>query len=93
MRYWQVQDAQTRFGEMLDASLKEGPQIVSRQGQAQAVLVSLEQWERRASQAAPEEGGKNMTSLKDVLLAREPRFELEPSHGNLNRRKPVAFEE
>ncbi|MCC2665686.1 MAG: hypothetical protein K0S35_3608, partial [Geminicoccaceae bacterium] len=27
MRAWQVQDAKARFSELLEASLKEGPQV------------------------------------------------------------------
>ena len=29
---WQVQEAKARFGELLEASLKEGPQIVTKRG-------------------------------------------------------------
>ena len=43
MRTWQVQDAKARFSELLDASLKEGPQMVTRRG-----TLTLSPW-RRAS--------------------------------------------
>lgn len=62
---WQVQDAKARFSEFLDASLKEGPQIVTRRGVETAVLVPIEQWRRMEKTAKP--------SLKDLLLAPEPR--------------------
>ena len=56
---WQVQDAKARFSEMLDASLTEGPQIITRRGAEIAAVVPIEQW-RRLESAVP--------SLKDLLL-------------------------
>ncbi|MFS8111850.1 type II toxin-antitoxin system Phd/YefM family antitoxin [Rhizobium jaguaris] len=69
MRQWPVQDAKARFSEMLDASLEEGPQLVSKRGEPKAVLVSVSEWEALNKRAKP--------SAKDVLLAPEPRFELD----------------
>ena len=43
---WQVQEAKARFGELLEASLKEGPQIVTKRGVEAAVLVPIAQWRR-----------------------------------------------
>jgi prevent-host-death family protein len=57
---WPVYDAKARFSELLDAALKEGPQIVSRRGVEAAVLVPIEEWKRLQAQARP--------SIKDVLL-------------------------
>lgn len=56
---WQVQDAKARFSEMLDASLTEGPQIITRRGAEIAAVVPIEQW-RRLKSAVP--------SLKELLL-------------------------
>jgi prevent-host-death family protein len=36
---WQVQDAKARFSEFLDATIKKGPQVVTRRGVKTAVLV------------------------------------------------------
>ena len=58
---WQVQDAKARFSELLEASLKEGPQIVTKRGREAAVLVPIDQWRRLEAMARP--------SLKDLLLA------------------------
>lgn len=58
---WQVQDAKARFSEMLDASLTEGPQIITRRGAEIAAVVPIEQW-RRLESAVP--------SLKELLLGR-----------------------
>jgi prevent-host-death family protein len=67
MRTWQVQDAKARFSELLEASLKEGPQMVTKRGVEAAVLVPVKEWRRLSAGAGP--------TLKDVLLAPEPRFE------------------
>lgn len=64
---WTVLDAKNRFSEFLKASLEEGPQLVTRRGDATAVLVPIEQW-----QALKNEGRPN---LKERLLAAEPRVE------------------
>lgn len=66
MSNWPVQDAKARFSEMLETSLKEGPQIVTRRGVEAAVLVPIEVWRRLQRSTKP--------SLKQLLLAEEPRF-------------------
>jgi antitoxin Phd len=81
---WQVQTAKARFSEFLNQTLKEGPQVVTRRGVETAVLVSIEEW-RRLNGARP--------TLKDVLLADEPRFELPlPKRGQYKHRPPVVFD-
>ena len=78
---WQVQDAKARFSELLDTSLRDGPQIVTRRGVEIAVLAPIEEWRRLNRVSRP--------SLKDLLLAPEPRFILPvPARGRL-RRRPV----
>ncbi len=67
MASWQVQDAKARFSELLDATIKNGPQILTRRGVEIAVLVPIEEWERLQEAARP--------TLKDWLLAPEPRFD------------------
>ncbi len=56
---WQVQDAKARFSELLDSTLTEGPQIITRRGVEIAAVVPIEQW-RRLEGAAP--------SVKELLL-------------------------
>ena len=41
MGSWQVQDAKARFSEFLDATIKKGPQVVTRRGIETAVLVPI----------------------------------------------------
>jgi prevent-host-death family protein len=50
---WQVYDAKARFSELLDATLKDGPQIVSRRGVEAAVLVPIDEWKRLQNRAQP----------------------------------------
>jgi prevent-host-death family protein len=79
-----VQDAKARFSEFLEASLKEGPQIVTRRGVEAAVLVPIEEW-RRLEAARP--------TLKELLLAGTPRAEIPvPPRRRWRRRTPEALE-
>jgi antitoxin Phd len=79
MASWQVQDAKARFSEFLDATIKKGPQVVTRRGVETAVLVPIGEWNRLQKAARP--------SLKDLLLAREARLDnLIPEHHRLQRR-------
>jgi len=82
-RTWQVQEAKARFSEFLEASLREGPQIVTRRGAQTAVLVPIEQWRRLVAMSRPD--------LKELLLAPEPRVEaLTPARKvHRHRAKPV----
>ncbi len=84
MAWWQVQDAKARFSELLDAAIKNGPQVITRRGIETAVLVAIEEWRRLQDSARP--------SLKAVLLGPGPRFEnLIPERRNFRRRPPVEF--
>ena len=45
-RKWPVQDAMSRFSELLDTAIAEGPQIVTKHGVETAVLLPIEQWRK-----------------------------------------------
>jgi prevent-host-death family protein len=64
---WQVQEAKARFSEFLEASLSEGPQIVTKRGVETAVLIPIDHWRRLENMATP--------SLKQLLLSPEARTE------------------
>jgi len=64
---WQVQDAKARFSELLNATIRKGPQVVTRRGIETAVLVPMEEWNRLQRAARP--------GLKALLLAPEARFD------------------
>lgn len=64
-KVWQVQEAKARFSEMLDSSMDEGPQIVTKRGVEAAVLVRVDEWRRLRRLARRD--------VKNLLLAPEAR--------------------
>jgi len=83
MKVWPVQDAKARFSELLDTCLREGPQIVTKRGAETAVLVPVDDWRRLQRSARP--------TLKELLLADEPRAEFQlATRGKRRRRTPNA---
>ena len=82
---WKVQDAKARFSELLETSLVEGPQIVTKRGVEAAVLMPIEQWKRLEQ--------TNKPSLKGLLLTPEARTEaLAPARKvRLQRRPPGSW--
>jgi prevent-host-death family protein len=82
---WRVQDAKARFSELLEVSLAEGPQIVTKRGVETAVLVPIAEWRRLCVAAQP--------SLKQLLLSEDARTEaLVPPRGARRRRRPRRIE-
>ena len=85
MKSWPVQEAKARFSELLEASLTQGPQILTRRGVETAVLVPIGEWRNLEMAARPR--------LKELLLADSPRGEIPvPPRRAWHRRKPTAFE-
>ena len=62
---WQVQEAEARFGELIETALAEGPQIVTGRGAETAVLVAIDECRRMEQRVRSE--------LKKLLLAPEAR--------------------
>ena len=82
---WQVQDAKARFSEFLEASITEGPQIVTKRGVEAAVLIPIEQWRRLENMTKP--------NLKDLLLAPEARSDaLTPTRMKHRHRAATVFD-
>jgi prevent-host-death family protein len=44
---WPVAAAKARLSEVIDRVLSQGPQTITRNGRNVAVLVSVEEWERK----------------------------------------------
>ncbi len=82
---WPVQDAKSRFSELLDTTLTEGPQIVTKRGVEAAVLLPIEQWRRLERMTRPD--------LKELLLAPEARTEALTSPRQQRRRRPPVVVE
>lgn len=81
MPSWPIQDAKARFSKMLDTCLKDGPQVVTKRGTETAVLVPIDEWRRLQSRARP--------TLKELLLAPEPRFDFDLPDRRRFRRRPI----
>ena len=80
MHTWPVQDAKARFSEMLETSLAEGPQVVTKHGKAAAVLVPIRQWDALQS--------SNNRTLKQLLLDRSAVADIPvPPRGGLTLRR------
>jgi prevent-host-death family protein len=82
---WQVYDAKARFSEFLDASLKQGPQIITKRGVEAAVLISIEEWKRLKDISHP--------NIKDILLDPNGPHDLYIPPRRRLRLRPVDFDE
>ncbi|WP_460540438.1 type II toxin-antitoxin system Phd/YefM family antitoxin [Glycomyces halotolerans] len=60
--HWQVQDAKKRFSELIRASKTDGAQFITRHGEEEAVMLSVEDYRRLAG----------VPSFKELL--REPPY-------------------
>jgi prevent-host-death family protein len=45
---WNIEDARTKFSELVDRAVNEGPQLVTRNGKNAVVVISAQDWERRS---------------------------------------------
>ena len=50
MHTWQLQEAKSRFSEVVDLSLKEGPQRVTRRGEEAVVILAATEYRRLSGQ-------------------------------------------
>ena len=73
MARWQVQEAKTRFSEVIEKAQKKGPQIITRHGTERAVVLSIAEY--RALTA-------DKPNLRDYLLGgpKVDDFEIEPDY-------------
>lgn len=79
MKAWPVQDAKAHFSQLLQASLTEGPQLVTKHGTDAAVLVPVQEWRRLTANTQP--------AFKALLLEPKGPADLTiPERGKLRRR-------
>ena len=79
---WRLEDAETRFREMLAESDAHGPIIIVKDGVKIGALLPFEHWRRLELMAGP-----------DPLLAPEPRIEnLVPPRRKFPMRPPPVFD-
>jgi prevent-host-death family protein len=61
MHTWQLQEAKSRFSELVELTLKEDPQLVTRCGEDAVVILAANDYRRLSDQKS---------RLKDSLLSR-----------------------
>jgi prevent-host-death family protein len=47
---WQLQDAKSKFSQVVNRAMKEGPQIVTKHGQEVVVVLSMEEYRKLIEQ-------------------------------------------
>jgi prevent-host-death family protein len=83
---WQVYDAKARFSEFLDASLRDGPQVVTRRGVETAVLVPIDEWKHLKERAT--------LSIPDPLLDPAGPHDIPlPPHRPVLKLRPFPFDD
>jgi prevent-host-death family protein len=81
---WQLQDAKSKFSEVVDRALKQGAQIVTRRGRKTVVVIPFEEYERLTHKKgslvqfllASPLAGSDLTIERDQSLPRS--IEIEP---------------
>ena len=48
MSNWTVAEAKAKLSEVIESARAKGPQTITRNGRETAVVVSIEEWERKA---------------------------------------------
>jgi prevent-host-death family protein len=75
MHTWQLQEAKSRFSEVVDLTLKEGPQIVTRRGRETVVILAADEY-RRMTGSTPSLLATLLNAPRgeplDVTRSREP---------------------
>jgi prevent-host-death family protein len=46
MMAWQIQEAKQKFSEVVDRSIQDGPQTITRRGAEVAVVLSIDEYRR-----------------------------------------------
>jgi prevent-host-death family protein len=81
---WQLQDAKSKFSEVVDRALEQGVQIVTRRGKMAIVVMPFEEYERLTHQngslaqflLTPPLSGSELLIERDKTLPRT--IEIEP---------------
>ena len=48
---WTVADAKARLSEVIEKARREGPQTITKNGRTTAIVVSVEEWERKSARS------------------------------------------
>jgi len=76
MQTWSLQNAKNRFSSLVEACLRQGPQIVSKRGKETAVLISMEEYIRLTRPQGDLVNFFHNSPLKDVIIDLERSKEL-----------------
>jgi antitoxin Phd len=71
---WQLQEAKSRFSEVVERALSDGPQVVTRHGEEAVVVVSIKQY-------------KQLTRPRRNIFERYKRFAVEGPELDVTRDK------
>jgi prevent-host-death family protein len=67
-RVWTLANAKARLSELVERASREGPQTITRNGKATAVVVSIEEWARKTSRMGTLVDFLRTSPLRDVDL-------------------------
>ncbi|MBL1075361.1 type II toxin-antitoxin system Phd/YefM family antitoxin [Nocardia sp. 2] len=68
---WQIQEAKQRFSELLRSVATDGPQVVTRHGEAVAVVIDIAEYRRLRGEVADfKDFLRSGPSLEDLDLTR-----------------------
>jgi prevent-host-death family protein len=86
-------DITTRLSDLVATTLKEGPQVVAKDGVETAVLVSIDEW-KRLNESTPYAGTDTEPPDDDdpLLSPRGPHDIYIPPRGRYKRRTPIMLE-
>jgi prevent-host-death family protein len=48
---WTVAEAKAKFSEVIERAVSEGPQTITNRGRTAAIVVGVEEWERKTKRA------------------------------------------
>lgn len=48
---WTVAKAKSKFSEIIERAISEGPQTITRRGRTAAVMVGAEEWQRKTKRS------------------------------------------
>lgn len=65
---WGIADAKARFSELLDHAINDGPQTITRRGRRIAVVVAIEEWDRKSMRSGSLAAFLATSPLRDSRL-------------------------
>ncbi len=79
MQTWQLQEAKSRFSELVDRTLTEGPQLITRRGAEAVVVIAAPEFRRMHSKLSLQEVVRNAPRGEPLDLERsaEPVREID----------------